>query len=85
MACSKAVVATRVGGIVDAIQDGVTGRLVPNGSVQALANACVAFAEQPETARVMGCAARKTAETTYQMAEGVHQYVQLYEQIAEHQ
>jgi glycosyltransferase involved in cell wall biosynthesis len=83
MACSKAVVATRVGGVADAIQDGLTGRLVPNSSVQALTNACVAFAEQPETARVMGCAARKTVETTYQMADGVHQYVQLYEQIAE--
>ena len=82
MACSKAVVSTRVGDIADAIEDGFNGHLVPCGSTQALANACVGLAEQPETARKMGRAARQTVETKYRMTACVRQYVQLYEQMA---
>lgn len=38
MACRLPVVATRVGGIPEAVQDGVTGILFPVGDVDALAN-----------------------------------------------
>src|SRR5439155_15389379 len=38
-AAGRAVVASRVGGLTDIVQDGVTGRLVPPGDVAALADA----------------------------------------------
>jgi glycosyltransferase involved in cell wall biosynthesis len=85
MACGKPVVSTRVGGVADAIDDGVSGRLVPAGAVDLLADACVAFVQRPESARSMGCAARRKIESAYQMASSVGKYVELYEQIAEQQ
>ena len=37
MACGSAVIASRVGGLVTTVRDGVTGFLVPDGDVEALA------------------------------------------------
>ena len=52
------VVATRVGGLVDAIDDGVTGRLVPPGDPSALAAALDELAADPAGARQRADAAR---------------------------
>jgi glycosyltransferase involved in cell wall biosynthesis len=82
MACGKPVVSTRVGGIPDAIEDGISGRLLPCGSPEALADACVALARDSDAAVRMGAAARRTIEVKYQMAASIDQYVELYEQMA---
>ncbi len=58
MATGTPVVATRVGGLPDAIQDGVTGRLVPERDARALADAIGSLLANPEQARRMGDAAR---------------------------
>lgn len=59
MAAARPVVATRVGGVPDLVEDGVTGLLVPPGDPGALAEAIVALLADPERRRHMGEAGRK--------------------------
>jgi glycosyltransferase involved in cell wall biosynthesis len=55
------VVATAVGGVPQAISDGVQGHLVPPGDSEALAHAVVAVARDDDRRRAMGEAARRRA------------------------
>jgi len=48
------VVATRVGGIPEVVEDGVSGRLVPPRDPQAMAAALIELLSDPQRARVMG-------------------------------
>jgi glycosyltransferase involved in cell wall biosynthesis len=67
MAHGLPVVVTPVGGIPDAIEDGVTGRLVPPDDVDALAVAIGALLDAPQAAAQMGAAARATIHDTYEV------------------
>jgi glycosyltransferase involved in cell wall biosynthesis len=58
MATGTPVVATRVGGLPQAIEDGVTGRLVPERDALALAEAIASLLSDPRGARRIGEAAR---------------------------
>ena len=58
MACGKALVGTRVGGIPALIAEGETGLLVPAHSPAAIAEAVTRLAEDPAGTRAMGIAAR---------------------------
>ncbi len=57
-ACGVPVVATRTGGIVDAVADGETGTLVPQEDVPALAEALIRFLGDPDEAVHTGKRAR---------------------------
>jgi glycosyltransferase involved in cell wall biosynthesis len=70
MAAGKAVVATNVGGIPDAVQQGKTGLLVPVGSPRALADAILRLAGDDDLRRRMGASARLLAQRSYR-AEAV--------------
>jgi glycosyltransferase involved in cell wall biosynthesis len=59
MAMEKPVVASRVGGIPDLVQDGVNGILVAPGSVQELRSSLVKTLRSPVMAREMGKQGRK--------------------------
>lgn len=59
MAAGCAVVATRVGGVPDLIEDGVTGRLVPPDEPAALAEAVVGLLRDADRRRALGGAARR--------------------------
>jgi glycosyltransferase involved in cell wall biosynthesis len=56
------VIASRVGGIPEAVEDGVTGYLVPPGDVDALAHAIVRLADAPDEAARIGANLRSTRE-----------------------
>lgn len=58
MAHAKPVVATRVGGIPEAVTDGVTGILVPPGDPASLAEAILTLARDQELAARLGNAGR---------------------------
>lgn len=58
MVMGRPIVATRVGGIPEIVEDGVTGRLVPAGNPRALADAFLELLENPEARRRMGAAGR---------------------------
>jgi len=58
MACGVPVVASATGGLVDAVEDGVTGIQVPVGDARALANAIARLSANPELRVAMGAAGR---------------------------
>ncbi len=62
---ARPVVATRVGGIVDAIRDQETGVLVEPGNAQALATALTQLLAAPDRARALGAAARAHVRGEY--------------------
>jgi glycosyltransferase involved in cell wall biosynthesis len=61
LAAGRAVVATRVAGIPDVVEDGVNGLLVPERDPAALAAALARLAREPETRARLGAAARQGA------------------------
>jgi glycosyltransferase involved in cell wall biosynthesis len=61
MALEKPVVASRIGGIVDLVNDGVNGFLVPPADPEALADRILFLMEDPETGRRMAGKAAETA------------------------
>jgi glycosyltransferase involved in cell wall biosynthesis len=58
MACGLPVVASTTGGLVDAVEDGVSGMQVPVGDARALANAIDLLAASAESRVAMGAAGR---------------------------
>ena len=65
MAAARPVIASRVGGVPDAVEDGVSGLLVPPGDDDALADALQLLVSQPDERRRMGDAGRSRAERLY--------------------
>ncbi|MBX5492124.1 MAG: glycosyltransferase family 4 protein [Chloroflexi bacterium] len=59
MASGTPVVASRLGGIPEIVDDGVTGFLVPPGDVEALRERLAYLLERPRLAAAMGAAARE--------------------------
>lgn len=78
MACGLPVIATDVGGVEEAVADGVTGRLVPPGDAQALAAAIVALAGDPAALRTMGQTARVRAAQHFSLARMVDELEAVY-------
>jgi len=65
-ACAELpVVAFRSTGSVDAVVDGVTGTLVPQGDSAALASGILAYLRSPELSRAHGKAARARVERSF--------------------
>jgi len=75
------VVATAVGGNPELVDEGRTGRLVPAGDPQALANAILQYHADPAECRRQGRAARDTVERNFSMATMVNGYLSLYERL----
>jgi glycosyltransferase involved in cell wall biosynthesis len=65
MASARPVVATRVGGVPDVVDDGVTGHLVAPNDASALADAGIDLLSDPERRRAFGDAGRKRAYPAY--------------------
>jgi glycosyltransferase involved in cell wall biosynthesis len=65
-------------GVVDAVEDGVTGRLVPVGDVEALGTATLELLQSPDLRR-MGSQARTFAETWFGEEKVVSGYVEFME------
>jgi glycosyltransferase involved in cell wall biosynthesis len=82
MAAARPVVATRVGGNPEVVEDGVTGRLVAPSDPSALAGAIVSVLNQPDAARAMGDAGRVRAGRRFGLDAMVRQYQAVYEATA---
>jgi len=65
MAYGRPVVASSVGGLVDAVEDEVTGLLVPPGDAGALQTAILRLLEDPDLRRRLGASARERARERF--------------------
>src|SRR5439155_25705791 len=84
MAAGVAVVATRVGGTAEAVEDGVTGCLIPPADSRALAAALGRLLGDPAAARAMGAAGRDRVERQFSMDRMVAATEALYDTLLEH-
>lgn len=67
MALARPIVASRVSGIPEMIEDGVSGVLVPPGDAAALARAVIPLLLDPDRAARMGAAALARLETRFSL------------------
>lgn len=81
MAAGKAVVATAVGGNVEAVSDGVTGLLVPPADSVALERAIARLLADSDRARAMGARARRYVHEKYEMTAMVRSYEGVYSRL----
>jgi glycosyltransferase involved in cell wall biosynthesis len=84
MAAGCAVVATRVGGIPDAVHDEVDGLLVPEGDTPALAGALARLLADPSLALRLGAAARESVARAHAPSQAVERLGRLYASLGQH-
>jgi glycosyltransferase involved in cell wall biosynthesis len=78
MGASLPVIATRVGGNPEAVEDGVTGLLVPPRDSPALARATIGVLADPARASALGAAGRRRVEQEFTLSRMVARYEQVY-------
>ena len=78
MALGIPVIASRVGGLAEVIQNGITGILVSRGSVPELAEAISHFRQDPALFATFGDAARRLQESRYSLEAMTAAYLQVY-------
>jgi glycosyltransferase involved in cell wall biosynthesis len=78
MACGLPVVATSVGGVGEAVDDGTTGLLVPAGDPGSLAEAMLELLRDPRRARKLGLAGRQRVVRRFDAPRMVEAYLELY-------
>jgi glycosyltransferase involved in cell wall biosynthesis len=81
MAFSKPVVATRSTGIVDVINDGENGFLVPPRSPEILSDKIKWVLDRPEVAAKVGKAAKKIVEERFNLGKTIPRIEELYIQL----
>ncbi|ADC72046.1 glycosyl transferase group 1 [Thioalkalivibrio sp. K90mix] len=80
-ACGRPIVTTDHPGCRDAIEDGVTGLLVPIRDAGALADALQRLIENPEERRAMGRAGREFAEREFAIEKVVDAHMAVYRRL----
>ena len=78
MVSGKPVVATRVGGIPELIDDGQTGFLVDRGDHQAMADKILALLADANLRHSMGCAGRLKAKIRFDLKKNVAELISSY-------
>ena len=81
MACGVPTIATRVGGVAELIDDGVTGLLFPVGDTEAMAAAAIALLGDDARLAAMAAAARKTASDRFCSSRIIPLYEAYYERV----
>jgi glycosyltransferase involved in cell wall biosynthesis len=81
--CGVPVVATNVGGIPEAVADGVTGVLVPPEDVEALRGAIASLAQDAGRRRALGAAARDAAVRRFDLRVMLDAMERLFREVAD--
>jgi glycosyltransferase involved in cell wall biosynthesis len=77
-AAGKPVIASRIGGLPEIVEDGVTGLLIPPRSPRALADAMSHFSARPDLTREMGMNALRRARSRFSLERQVDDLIALY-------
>lgn len=80
-ACGRAVLATRIGGIPEVVQDGHTGFLVTPGSVEELAGALTRLASDVSLRQQMGANGYMFVKERYDWERCLDQMAELYDRL----
>jgi glycosyltransferase involved in cell wall biosynthesis len=80
MAFGRPIVATAAGGIPEAVEDGMTGRVVPPRDPAALADALIDVLGDEPRRRAMGAAGRRRYEERFTADRMVEQTLAIYEE-----
>jgi glycosyltransferase involved in cell wall biosynthesis len=81
MASSKPVVASRIGGNPEAVEDGRTGLIVPPGDVDSLAKAIQHLVQNRELRQSMGQAGRQRVKERFSIEINVNKIESIYEEL----
>jgi N-acetyl-alpha-D-glucosaminyl L-malate synthase BshA len=84
MSCGLPVVASRIGGLPEVVEDDVCGRLLPVGDVDAMAAAVVEILRDPGMATTMGLAGRRIASQRFAAESVVPHYLKYYGEVLRH-
>lgn len=79
MAWMRPVIATRVGGLPDLVQDRHNGLLIPKGRAKALCAAMKTYLTHAGLSRLHGTAGRQLLETKFQFRQMIEDHIGLYE------
>jgi glycosyltransferase involved in cell wall biosynthesis len=79
MAAEVPVVSTRVAGIPELIDDGRTGRLVPERNAGALAAAIDGLLRDPEGRRALARAGRAAVRERFDRRRNIHRLVEIFD------
>jgi glycosyltransferase involved in cell wall biosynthesis len=80
-ASGRPVVASRVGGIPEMVEDGINGYLFPIGDIDALGGCLERMLTDPGKRSEMGRRAREKAERLYNRREHYRRIVDLYGEV----
>jgi N-acetyl-alpha-D-glucosaminyl L-malate synthase BshA len=81
MACKVPAIATRVGGVPELIEDGITGLLYPVGKVEDMSAGAIGLLGDRDRLEAMRDAARKDAQKRFCATLVVPKYVKYYESV----
>lgn len=81
MACELPIIASRVGGLPEVVDDGETGFLSPVGDVDKMADDAVRLLTDKKLRRQMGRGARESAIGRYSTDKIIPQYIEFYERV----
>lgn len=82
--CSRAIIATNVGGISEIIEDGKSGILINKGSVPELISALNHLISNPATIKSIGQEARTIVEKNFSWFENAERTIDIYRDIIRH-
>lgn len=81
MACGLPVIASKIGGVVDVVEDGKSGILFEPGDVSRLASAMIKLLNDNELRMRLGKEARKRIVDSFSIDRIADEYISLYERL----